>query len=191
MNFKKEFLNLAKIILRIISTVLGLLFLFTAISCIQDSSYDLAFITFIIAIVFLLPSRKLILDYIDHIQKEKIKRQEGREKFNKDLKDYEKNNNIEKTKYNINNTTSQLICNNCGSNNINIQIVEVGSKTKKTENTIFQKTTHSTIRSLAGLSTLGISNAFIPKNLQGQEKTKNKLQKMCICQNCGHSWNIY
>ena len=83
-----------------------------------------------------------------------------------------------------------MLCPKCGSENVNISLEEVGSKTKKTENSIAQKAGHSLVRGTAGLLTLGISNLFIPKKLKGKEKTKTKLEKYCICQNCGHSWKI-
>jgi hypothetical protein len=67
---------------------------------------------------------------------------------------------------------------------------EISSKTKKKDNSIAQKAGHSIARGTAGLFTMGISNLFIPKKMKGQEKTKNKLQKFCICQECGYSWKI-
>ncbi len=81
-------------------------------------------------------------------------------------------------------------CPKCQSENVNISLEEVGSKTKKTGNSIAQKAGHSIMRSTAGLFTMGISNLFIPKKLKGVEKTKTKLRKYCICQNCGYSWRI-
>ncbi len=81
-------------------------------------------------------------------------------------------------------------CPKCGSENVNISFEETGSKTKKTGNSIAQKTGHSMVRGTAALFTFGFSNLFIPKKLKGQEKTKSKLEKFCLCQNCGHSWKL-
>lgn len=80
----------------------------------------------------------------------------------------------------------QLKCPRCKSTNINVQFVEVGSKTKKSGNGLLGNT-YNAARGLAGIATLGISNHILPK-AKGHEKTKNKLEKMAICQNCGHSW---
>lgn len=91
-------------------------------------------------------------------------------------------------------SSNKIYCPNCKSDNINIELEEITSKgkTKKTGNSFAQKAGHKIVRGTFGLCTLGISNLFIPKDLKGHEKTvvKNKLEKYCICQNCGYNWKI-
>lgn len=81
-------------------------------------------------------------------------------------------------------------CPKCGSSNVTINMQEIGSKTQKKSNSLGHKMAHGAMRKTAGLFTMGMSNLFIPKKLEGKEKTKNKLQKVCLCQNCGHDWRI-
>ncbi len=81
-------------------------------------------------------------------------------------------------------------CPKCNSNNVIINMQEIGSKTQKKSNSIGHKMVHSTMRKTTGLFTFGISNLFIPKKLEGKEKTKNKLVKIAVCQNCGYDWKI-
>lgn len=63
-------------------------------------------------------------------------------------------------------------CPKCGSENVTINMQEVGSKTQKKSNSMGHKMAHSAMRGTAGLFTLGLSNLFIPKKLEGKEKTK-------------------
>lgn len=44
-------------------------------------------------------------------------------------------------------------------------------------------------RKFVGWGSFGISNLFWKKST-GSEKTKFTNQKVCLCQNCGYSWNI-
>ena len=81
-----------------------------------------------------------------------------------------------------------MLCKKCKSENVTIQMVETGGKTKKTGNGL-GGIMHNTLRAGAAVSTLGLSNLVIPK-AKGKEKTKTKLQKVCLCQDCGYSWNI-
>ena len=81
-----------------------------------------------------------------------------------------------------------LKCPKCKSSDVSVQFVEFGSKTKKTGNGL-GGILHNTVRAGAAVATLGLSNLIIPK-ARGREKTKNDVQKMCLCQNCGHSWRI-
>lgn len=57
----------------------------------------------------------------------------------------------------ISHSDYKMKCIRCGSENIQVQVVEAGSTIK---------------------------------NKKGKLKTKNKLKRMCVCQNCGNSWNI-
>nr|DAE57194.1 MAG TPA: protein of unknown function DUF4428 [Caudoviricetes sp.] len=77
-----------------------------------------------------------------------------------------------------------IACPKCGSDNISIQFEEVGSKTKKKKNSIVR----SAARGGAIVATGGLW-ALTPKH-DGKEKTKNKLKKFAVCQNCGNSWKV-
>ncbi len=81
-------------------------------------------------------------------------------------------------------------CPKCGSNNVTISMQEIGSRTQKKSNSLGHKMAHGAMRKTAGLFTLGLSNLFIPKKLEGKEKTKTKLEKICLCQKCGYDWKI-
>lgn len=63
---------------------------------------------------------------------------------------------------------------------------ETGSKTKKHGNGIGGHL-NNTARALTAVSTLGLSN-LVWKKSKGSEKAKAIMQKVCLCQNCGHSW---
>lgn len=93
----------------------------------------------------------------------------------------------------VNNTTTSnvtpgnapsITCPKCGSDNISIQFEETGSKTTKKKNSIVR----SAARGGAIMATGGLW-ALTPKH-DGKEKTKNKLKKFAICQNCGKSWKV-
>lgn len=84
--------------------------------------------------------------------------------------------------------SKQLKCPKCKGTTIQIQMVEVGSKTKKSGNGLVGNT-YNAARGIAGIATLGVSNVILPK-AKGKEKTVNKLVKMGICQTCGHSWEM-
>ena len=81
-------------------------------------------------------------------------------------------------------------CPKCKSYNVNVQIIEVGSKskTKKYKNGLGGHTRNA-VRGALAVSTLGMSNLVIKKadgNAKTSTKTKN--QTMCVCQNCGKTW---
>lgn len=79
-------------------------------------------------------------------------------------------------------------CPSCGSENVNTQIVQTGGKTKKKGNGIVGHT-NNMARGLTALCTLGLSN-LVWKKSKGNEKTTFKNETMCVCQNCGYTWNI-
>ena len=81
-----------------------------------------------------------------------------------------------------------LKCPKCKGKSVSVQMVEVGSKTKKTGNGLFGNV-HNAARGVAAIATLGVSNILIPK-AKGKEKSKNKLTKYAICQDCGYSWEV-
>lgn len=81
-----------------------------------------------------------------------------------------------------------MICSNCGSEKVNIQIVNVGAKTSKKGNGIGGHLNNSA-RGLTALCTLGMSNLFWKKS-KGNEKTAIKNEKTAICQSCGNTWKV-
>lgn len=92
---------------------------------------------------------------------------------------------------------SALHCPNCHSRNIDINYVQVGSKTKETseirKKSILARTAHSIGRSTMIAMTGGLW-ALTPKKSKyierGKENTKIKNAKFAICQNCGNSWRV-
>ena len=81
-----------------------------------------------------------------------------------------------------------MTCPDCGSNDVTVQTIEAGSKTKKGGNGLGGNIYNAT-RGILAVSTLGLSNIVMPK-AKGKNKTKTILQKTCICQNSGNSWVI-
>lgn len=79
-------------------------------------------------------------------------------------------------------------CPKCKGENYTIQMVEAGSKTKKSSVGLGGHA-YNTVRGVASIATLGIAGKIMPK-ATGKEKTKNNLVKMALCQDCGHSWEI-
>lgn len=79
-------------------------------------------------------------------------------------------------------------CTKCKGKNVIIQFVQTDSKTKKHGNGLLGHA-NNTARGLTAISTLGMSNLLWKKS-KGSEKSKFKNQKVCICQDCGNSWNI-
>ena len=81
-----------------------------------------------------------------------------------------------------------LVCPECKGTNINVQMVELGSKGKRKGNGIGGNA-YNAARGLAGIGTFGVAKLFMPK-AKGKIKTKNQLAKMAICQSCGASWTV-
>ena len=81
-----------------------------------------------------------------------------------------------------------MVCRKCKSNNVTIQMEQVGGKTAKHGPGLGGNINNSA-RALTAISTLGMSNLFWKKS-KGTEKTKMKNEKVCICQDCGYSWTI-
>ena len=79
-------------------------------------------------------------------------------------------------------------CPKCGSENVTVELEQVGSKTKKTGVGLGGHVNNAA-RGLTAIATLGMSN-LVWKKAKGEDKTKAKNQKVCLCQNCGYSWNI-
>ena len=79
-------------------------------------------------------------------------------------------------------------CPKCKGTNVSIQMIEEGSKTKKTGIGLGGHA-HNAIRGAAAITTLGLSNLVI-KKATGEEKTTTKTSKIAICQDCGNSWKV-
>ena len=81
-----------------------------------------------------------------------------------------------------------MVCPKCNSENVNVQIEQVSSKTKK-HGTGFGGIVNNTARAATAVCTLGMSN-LVWKKSNGGEKTTVENKKVCVCQNCGHSWDL-
>lgn len=89
------------------------------------------------------------------------------------------------------------VCPSCGSNDINISINTVGEtykgKSEVRKKSAVTRGANKTARRGMILATSGLW-ALTPKKSDYQEvhkgKTKYKQEKVCICQNCGRSWNL-
>lgn len=79
-------------------------------------------------------------------------------------------------------------CPKCGSENVTIEMMQTGGKTKKQGNGLGGHI-NNTARGLTAVCTLGMSN-LVWKKSKGNEKTSFKNQKVCLCQNCGNSWDM-
>ena len=81
-----------------------------------------------------------------------------------------------------------MVCPKCNSENVNVQIEQISSKTKKHGNG-FGGIVNNTARAATAVCTLGMSN-LVWKKSKGGEKTTVENKKVCVCQNCGHSWDL-
>lgn len=79
-------------------------------------------------------------------------------------------------------------CPKCGSENVNIEFLEKGKKTKNKGIGIGGHANNAA-RAGTAVMTLGMSNLFWKKS-KGTEKTKNKNVKIGLCQNCGYDWKV-
>ena len=84
--------------------------------------------------------------------------------------------------------TPVLRCPKCGSTSVTIQMLQVAGKTKK-HGTGLGGNINNAARGMTAMMTFGMSN-LVWKKSEGTEKVKYSNQKVCICQNCGKSWNI-
>lgn len=79
-------------------------------------------------------------------------------------------------------------CPDCGAGNVTIQIIpEIIQTTHKGVGLIGN--INNAARNLTATATLGMSNLFW-KESKGSSKTKLHTHKVCLCQNCGHSWEL-
>lgn len=79
-------------------------------------------------------------------------------------------------------------CPNCGSGNVQVQLVEQGQQTTK-KGLGFGGHVNNAARALTAVSTLGVSN-LVWKKSKGTNKTKTVNATMGICQQCGSAWEI-
>ncbi len=79
-------------------------------------------------------------------------------------------------------------CPNCGSENVQVQIVERGQQTNK-KGVGFGGRANNKARKLVGRVTFGTSNLFW-KESHGTNKTTTINDTMGICQACGNTWVI-
>ncbi len=79
-------------------------------------------------------------------------------------------------------------CPKCGSENVSIEMIQTGGKTKKHGNGLGGHV-NNMARGVTAVATLGMSN-LVWKKSKGNEKTTFKNEKMCLCQNCGNTWKI-
>lgn len=79
-------------------------------------------------------------------------------------------------------------CSKCGSENVQVQVVEKGQQTNK-KGIGFGGHMNNSARGLSAICTLGMSNLFWKKS-KGTSKTKTINDTVGVCQNCGNTWTI-
>lgn len=79
-----------------------------------------------------------------------------------------------------------MMCQECGSTKVSVQFVATKAKTaKKGVGPIGHM--NNIARGLTAVYTLGMSN-LVWKKSKGTEREKIINEKVCVCQNCGNSW---
>lgn len=79
-------------------------------------------------------------------------------------------------------------CPECGSDNVQVQMVEQGQTTSK-KGVGFGGHMNNMARGMTAVATLGMSN-LVWKKSKGTNKTKTVNATVGICQNCGHTFEI-
>ena len=79
-------------------------------------------------------------------------------------------------------------CPKCGSEDVTIELMQAGGKSKHSGVGLGGHVNNAA-RGLTAIATLGMSN-LVWKKAKGGTKTEFSTQKVCLCQNCGNSWNI-
>lgn len=77
-----------------------------------------------------------------------------------------------------------MICARCGSDKVNVQIIQTGSKTKKRRTGCLW----GLGRLILIICTLGLW--LLVGKRKGTDNTKVKNETKAICQNCGHTWDV-
>ena len=75
-------------------------------------------------------------------------------------------------------------CPKCGSENVNVQVIQTGAKTYKKGNGCLW----SICRFMLIICTCGLW--LLVGHHKGTGKTKITNQTVCVCQSCGYRWNI-
>lgn len=78
-------------------------------------------------------------------------------------------------------------CPNCGSTNVNVQIIEKGQQTKR-KGIGLGGHVNNAARAVTAVGTLGMSNLLWKKS-EGNNKTKTKSATVAVCQECGNTWH--
>ena len=79
-------------------------------------------------------------------------------------------------------------CPKCNGDNITIQMIQDGAKTKH-KGAGFGGHMNNLARGATAVCTLGMSN-LVWKKSKGGSKTVMETHKVCLCQNCGYSWEL-
>ena len=79
-------------------------------------------------------------------------------------------------------------CIKCAHSDVAVELLQAGGRTRKHGTGLGGKANNAA-RGVTALSTLGMSN-LVWKKSKGTETTKFKMQKIAICQRCGHDWEI-
>jgi len=79
-------------------------------------------------------------------------------------------------------------CPKCNGDNITIQLVQSEAKSSH-KGVGFGGHVNNAARGLTAVATLGMSN-LVWKKSKGGSKTKITTNKVCLCQNCGYSWEL-
>lgn len=79
-------------------------------------------------------------------------------------------------------------CPNCGSEDVQVQLVEQGQQTSK-KGLGFGGHMNNAARGATAVMTLGMSN-LVWKKSKGTNKTKTINATVGICQSCGNTWEI-
>ncbi|MDO5328922.1 MAG: hypothetical protein Q4E88_02315 [Coriobacteriia bacterium] len=80
-----------------------------------------------------------------------------------------------------------MICPNCDSENVNVQVVDDKIKTSK-KGVGLGGHANNAARGFTAVATLGMSN-LVWKKSKGTNKSKIVKSKLAICQDCGYDWN--
>lgn len=75
-----------------------------------------------------------------------------------------------------------MVCPKCGSENVNVQVVQTGSKSSHNSRGCLWELG----RWFLIIFTLGLW--LLVGKSKGKSKTKTKNKTMCVCQNCGKTW---
>jgi hypothetical protein len=79
-------------------------------------------------------------------------------------------------------------CVKCGGNNVTVEMLQSDGRTRK-HGTGLGGNMNNAARGFTAIGTLGMSN-LVWKKSKGTSKMKFKMQKIAVCQSCGHDWAI-